>query len=458
MNNIYKRISIHTLSNIISSFINIVIFSYLAHILSIEEMGHLVLFTALLTFFSYIVPLELQHSYDRFYYESKIENFESNLITLLAIVTLLTSLVLLFFYDLINTFIPISLNLYIILLLIAANKGYQTLFFIKLRFLEYDKFYFVSSILQSIISVILFFLLSIWFDYITSYFTAILLSILMVNIYNFIYLFKTFSPVIQKEAFKKSLKFSLWLVPGNLSNFIFTFIDRIMLQRLLNSHSVGIYGVHLKTAQYLMVILNPLYSIIHIKILKSYKNEGFNKIFNNYFDDFYAILLFLTLFTALFAKEIILIFAGEKYLPYLDLTYLFLFINFLLGLSFFLSDLIHLAQKTHIDAFIEITSGFMNVVLNYFLIIEYHIYGAVMATLFTLFLRFLLYFLFAKKFFIFFNVSLVKIVIYLLLFVGVLYLGYLLKDEGVIKYIFFLFISIIFFYFIKQRSKQIGYE
>lgn len=213
-------------------------------------------------------------------------------------------------------------------------------------------------------------------------------------------LFRNVSFKFSWEKMKKSLLFSIPLIPSNLAIYIFTFSDRWFLERFISLSEVGLYSFGSNFAFFMGTM-----------------NKSFGDTYQPYFFDFakkaesdratipkiatmwIALLGTIVLVFSLFAKDIIYILAHENFhiayriVPILVLCYYFR------GLQVFPGTCLMFLMKTKLISTISILSGVVNIALNFLFIPKYGMMGAASATLCSAAFAFTLSFLLGQKYF-----------------------------------------------------------
>lgn len=195
---------------------------------------------------------------------------------------------------------------------------------------------------------------------------------------------------------KKLLLFSMPLIPGALSIFIFTFSDRICIKEMLDMNELGVYSVGNKIATILTFTSLGVSAALSPLIYKHYKETETPQKIAMLFRIFSALSFMVLAFISFFSKEIILIMTNEKYLaaaqvvPFLLVAiYLNSFVPFFPGL--------YIGKKTILISIIAVCTGVLNVALNIWLIPDYGITAAAAVTALSFGLNFLLLYYFSQR-------------------------------------------------------------
>ena len=217
---------------------------------------------------------------------------------------------------------------------------------------------------------------------------GMLLSTILANILSIIYLIfrikiaKYYNlSFLDKERYKKLLKYSLPLVPNGLIWWIINASDRTLITLILGAGANGIYAVSNKFS----TILVQFYNVFNLSWTESAslhinaedKDVFFSKVFNNTIKIFYSIcILFISflpfVFNFLVAKEFS---DAYNYIPILILGMMFNIVVSFIGC-------IYVAKKlTKEVAITSLCSGLLNIIINVILIKKIKIYAAALSTL-----------------------------------------------------------------------------
>ncbi|MFA3784126.1 polysaccharide biosynthesis C-terminal domain-containing protein [Melioribacteraceae bacterium 4301-Me] len=244
---------------------------------------------------------------------------------------------------LINIFLNLSLNLYLILKL---KMGIEAIF--------------ISNLIASLFSVV----------------------VLLPEIFHSIR-FK-----IDKAILNKLLKFGIPYLPGSLSAMIVQVIDRPIVLALTDASTLGIYQANYKLGIFMMLIVSMFNYAWQPFFLNNAQEKNAKELFSKIFTLFLLftslLWIILSLFIDDFAKFKIfdnVTIIGKAYLgglvivPIILLGYLFngLYVNFTAG--------IYIEEKTKYFPIVTGSGALVNVVVNFMLIPVIGIVGAALATL-----------------------------------------------------------------------------
>lgn len=184
---------------------------------------------------------------------------------------------------------------------------------------------------------------------------------------------------------KSAFKYSLPLIPHNLSGWITSLIDRLFLYRLHSSAAVGIYSLGFKFGLAMQLVV--------IAVQEAFSPWFFEKMRNNstkeivLFTELFAVIFgFLALGLSLFSKEIIVFLMSDTYQEAWKIVSILSFAFVFHGLCEFFSQPLFL-KKTKYVAFIFLIGVSTNILINIFFTPKYAIYAAALATFSAHFIR-----------------------------------------------------------------------
>ncbi len=200
--------------------------------------------------------------------------------------------------------------------------------------------------------------------------------------------------------FKSALIYSLPIIPNLLSAFILNVSDRIFIEKYIDLKSLGIYSLGYQLAGGLAVIGGAFYGAYNpmfFRIANSEKEKkGYLKIVQ---DNYHLIIIFLHFLALLFAEELFILLIDSKFHESYQifqltlLAYLITSIFDVLGLSFSQD------KKMSVLMNVVIIGALINILLNYYLIPIYGMYGASYATIISFLIMGLVKYYFARNYY-----------------------------------------------------------
>lgn len=204
-----------------------------------------------------------------------------------------------------------------------------------------------------------------------------------------VYYFHRARPEFDRSALMWGIRYSLPIIPHGISQVILNQFDRIMIIRMINQASGGIYSFSYNIYSILAITANSLDKVWHPWFYeKRVKNEfaAIRKVSLLYA----AGLSIFVGFVQLISPELVLILGGQKYG---DAIYCVIpivaggFFAFLYNIP---CTVEYYNQKTTYIAFGTVTAAIVNIILNYIFILRYGYVAAAYTTLVT----YALYFMF----------------------------------------------------------------
>ena len=179
--------------------------------------------------------------------------------------------------------------------------------------------------------------------------------------------FKTIKPLIGKLDFqliKKSIIWSLPLLPHTLSFWVKSGLDTLMINQFFDKEYTGIYSLILTFTSLWMIVINALFNVISPEYNKRMHQNPIS--FDRYkrigvlFSLIILVILFLFYFSAIFFTTIFFPTTYLKSLEYLVLILPSLFFN---AIYIFLSLYLFFNSKTTTMSFISVISASLHIIL-----------------------------------------------------------------------------------------------
>jgi len=187
-----------------------------------------------------------------------------------------------------------------------------------------------------------------------------------------------------KPVLKESLVYGWGLQVSQIAFWIITSSDRIMLANLVNNEFVAYYSILMigVTAMFLVVAFNNSFSAYYNKMIsENISMKEINQyIFTYLLYGFLAVLVY-KLFLFYFSDNIILILSTKEYLVVSKYMYLTSDILLFYFAYLLFSRYLHAYKMVKAVIFITLFSAILNVGLNYILIQEYGILGALVGSI-----------------------------------------------------------------------------
>jgi len=203
-----------------------------------------------------------------------------------------------------------------------------------------------------------------------------------------------------KKMLISALRFGLPLIPHTIAGIFLSMSDRIFLVNILGEDSVGIYSVAFQIASAISIVMGSVNQawapILYEKL--NQKPSFCDKI--SIVKTTYKIMAFMLIFTIFFmfiSPYIYDIFIDKRYHIAKKIT-IFIALAFLFqGFYFMVTNYIFYSKKTKILSYITISSLLLSLVLNYFLIQSFGIFGSSYALIIVWLFQFILTFYISNK-------------------------------------------------------------
>ena len=272
-NSLYLGISI------LSSSATIILIPLYLSYFSVAEYGELALMNATFGFLAILITLSLESAFQTFYFDQPTENVVDYFRSIRSFALLFATLVLgvmtlagpwLFQITFSNSDISFYPNGLLVLLNVAFTLVNQ-IYFVLLRNQEkvkrYGKYIAMSTVLTMVLQVVLITIADMGV-------TGALLGMMLANGTVFFLVWRPsggFSLNIQWESVKKSLKYSLWLIPFFLINWFLAKGDRLIVERFLGLEEVGIYALLMNIAMVISLITTSVLNSIRPTLFREFK-------------------------------------------------------------------------------------------------------------------------------------------------------------------------------------------
>ena len=295
----YKRLlkdaSLYSLSSVIARGFSLITVPVFTRILSPADFGALDLLSYLAVLVPLVVGLSLDQAVARFYIDAA-DNEERKRIA---------STVLIYTIFVYSIFIPVAFPLseYMAdhwldgqtdqrtILLVFILVWVHSIFYIannQLKYLFLSKQYALSNVGNTILSVVLGFILVLYADFgIAGIFLGQIIGQSVFALLSLYYGRKSYSVVFHIRTLRKLLIYSLPLMPSTLAFFLMQYIDRYMINEISDLKSVGIYGMGARLASLVNLFLMGFQGAWSPIIMKHFRDDDAPKRFVVVFNYFF---------------------------------------------------------------------------------------------------------------------------------------------------------------------------
>lgn len=212
----------------------------------------------------------------------------------------------------------------------------------------------------------------------------------------FFYDTKMCRKLYSKEIWKSTLKMALPLIPHYLSTIILNSSDRIMISKMIDESSAGIYSLAYSLSLIMTVFNTSLLSTIEPWIYRRIKEGEYRKIGTIAYPSIVGVAI-LNLLLIAFAPEIIYIFAPADYynaiwvIPPVAMSVFFMYLY-----SFFATFEFYF-EKTKYITVATVTGAIINLITNYIFIKKFGYIAAGYTTLLCFVIFAVMHYRFMKK-------------------------------------------------------------
>lgn len=223
---------------------------------------------------------------------------------------------------------------------------------------------------------------------------SILLFIVTTNV-----MIKSSVARFNRTELKAILKYSLPLLVSASAAMLLNISDRYIVEYLLDFSQLGIYSLGYKFASVINIFVIQSFQLGFMPIaFKIFSDKDSNKFFARLFTYLALILLVFALVLSFFSIDVIRLMADNRdfwnanaVIPILCISFVFKGMQYIPMLS------IHFAKKTHLDVYVVLAAGLVNVGLNFLLIPQMGIMGTAVAAALTSALLLFFYMLLCRR-------------------------------------------------------------
>lgn len=460
-----KNNLIYILMNLFDKGVGFLLLPIYSYYLSTSDFGVISLITLMLVIASTFSTSIMTNAMQRFYLSNNYNKKELLflfLVLLSFLLFLISSFIFIFneyiavnFLD--NKSVSTLVNYFILVLILSS---YGELF--TQTFILEQKASFISRI-KIIKSIVLFIFTAVFFvlDFgIYSIVYGMIISWIIFLILIYPSLKKHISVSTKFSLLKEPISYSCPLIIGSLSNNLIILGDRYIISIMLGINMVGIYSfayTFSTIVSILLVIPNKL-AMQPIILSKENNPKKLKYLLNRYATLFFTVGLICILWFSAFSFEFLSLISlnddfvnGWIIIPIISFSYL------LHGLGNYLGFGLVMAKKSWIVSFQTLIAAFVNVILNVFLITQFNLIGAAIATMLSYFVWNYLKQKNSEKYYnIHFNMRNINklIVIGLITIFCIYFISHLNNYNIVLKILLLVIVSfLIFKKFVKKRDK-----
>ena len=360
--------------------------------LGTKGYGIVSMITSIMGFLAMFYLFGLQGAVSKFYYEyideeKSFNKFIGTIITTILVISLILTIFLFGTHRFILDKILKDVSFYPYMAIGLLTVGLSTLFPIYQIILQMQHKAEKYALQQFIVFLVTVTLNIVFVVVIKLGAMGTLLSSFLVSIVTFTYAAIVFSKFtswkIDKDIMKKSLRYSLPLVPHTVAGWVSNLADRLILNLLKNVDLVGIYNIGYQFGNIINIVAGAVNSAFVPWFFGIMKNSKSDKTQIYKFGSAFVLLYSLgALWLSILSPYILKIMVHKEFLsaanciPFIAFAYVFNGLYY-----FFVSGLFYNIRGTKYIFIASTVSAVINVALNFLLIPKYEIIGASMATL-----------------------------------------------------------------------------
>lgn len=203
-----------------------------------------------------------------------------------------------------------------------------------------------------------------------------------------------------KKELKEQLVYGIGLVPGQISAWILTLIDRYFIKTMINLSAVGVYSLGYKIGMLIEpMFISPFNSVFTPFKFKEYKESDGKVKIQKMFKVFNLTGWFCIFVLAIFGKIAVNLLGTKEYISAFQVIPIIAFSYYLWGLGSFYALGLHIANKMFINSGIAMIGAILNIILNFLLIPRMNYFGAAIATVISYIIINIIYFFYGKKYY-----------------------------------------------------------
>lgn len=388
-----------------TSFLLLPLYTYL---ITPEEYGYVYVTSAFVTFMSLFMIISLNGSIQRFYFdcftEKEIKQLYTNIVSIVTILVLCIGGLLMIFKQFISNTIELPIKYYNYAVYISILSAFYPLILALLYASEKAKQVSLVTIFLGVIGIVIQLVLVLvktdkGLALIQAMFCNALFSFIVFLVFSRKYL--TIPKFTKKECLKYC-KYSLSQWPSDISVWLVSFSDRLLLNKFKGAYDTGIYGMGSTLGQIPQILFHSVnkayvpYVFRHYKEYECGKQEAANAV-SSVTTKLFSIIIFIITTLIILSNNIIGILAPQ----FQNSSYIMPLILFAVLIDcsriIFMNPLSYNLKYIKIKSAIWFFSAICNIALNIILIPRYSAIGACFSVIFSYSITLLLILFFAKK-------------------------------------------------------------
>ena len=445
---LFKSTVFYSVANVFPQIVNFILLPFYSRVLSTEDYGIIATVEMYTYIFGIFMCLSLDRAAQRLFFDSENMDYRKKVLSTFFWSIVLISILLTGGIFLLNEQALLSANIsfypYIAAsVIISLLNSFSQLTTIYFQLVEKPKAFVVIKLLRFFINTIFVICTLLFISANAEYkLLADAYSLLiMLPIYLFI-AYKYFGFEFDFKILKKGIIFSVPLIPTLIVAWVLGLSNRYFIDIYMGLVDVGLFSMAFKIASVVGILSASITAAFSPMFYRIANKEGDgSKNLRNISEQIIVIMIFLTFIITSFVPEVVNWLLSDKYQGIEILINLLMMSNLLVSLMSATTVLYIMQSKnTYFNLYAGLIASVFSLIINYILIPNYGLYGAVTANVISSIILYLSQYYFAKKGF-YINLSWKKILISLSLAIA---LSFLIQMFNISIFVFIIKIFVVF--------------
>jgi O-antigen/teichoic acid export membrane protein len=403
---ISRHSGIYGLSNILNRIVSFVLLPIYTHYLTPADYGLMDLLYFTTAFIGMVLEMGINSAVSRFYFESE-DQTKRNLVvssafygfgvgsTIIVLIFIAGSRYLteLIFKDSTYT------HLMIIALAGLALEIYIQAAYTYIRVRQRSHVLMIVSVVRLVMQLGLNILFIVYYKMgVLGILLGTLISNFVLVLFLVPYVLRETGLGFSREKLFEMIKFGLPLIPSNIMSYIVNVSDRYFLNAFTNLSTTGIYTLGYRFG--ILVnefVASPFGQIWMPRRFEYFQKEDSERIFARIFTYFCLASFFVGLGISVLTKDVIRIISDQAYWNAYKVVPIIIMSYIIASFQMHFNIGILIKKKTKYIMYINVATAITNLVLNYFLIKQYDIWGAAYATIISFVLKISLFYIISNR-------------------------------------------------------------
>jgi O-antigen/teichoic acid export membrane protein len=227
-----------------------------------------------------------------------------------------------------------------------------------------------------------------------------LIAAVLTTIVMMIYVLRRTGFRINWGVLKEMIKFGLPLIPSNMAAYMVHASDKYFIKEYVDMSSAGLYSVGYKIGTLVnSFVTSPFTQIWTPRRFETFTHEGAEKLYARIFTYFVTLSLFVSLMISIMAKEIIIVTVDHAYWPAYKVVPIITLSYTIFSFHYHFNVGIMMKKATKYLAYVNVSNGLLNLLLNLWWIKYWGIWGAAYATLVCFIFKVVMTYYYSNRFF-----------------------------------------------------------